>query len=41
MPRAVLHTATANAAAQALFARAGFRATMIEMTCETPTSRER
>ena len=31
-PRVVLSTATQNAAAQALFARRGFRATMIEMT---------
>jgi len=33
-PRVVLHTAAANAGAQALFARLGFRATMIEMTRE-------
>lgn len=33
-PRAVLSTAESNAAAQRLFARAGFRRTMIEMTCE-------
>ena len=34
-PRVVLSTATQNAAAQALFARCGFRSTMIEMTRET------
>jgi ribosomal protein S18 acetylase RimI-like enzyme len=33
-PRIVLHTAVQNREAQALFAKAGFRATMIEMTCE-------
>lgn len=33
-PRVVLHTATANTTAQALFARCGFRTTMLEMTCE-------
>jgi ribosomal protein S18 acetylase RimI-like enzyme len=33
-PRVVLSTATPNVAAQRLFARHGFRATMIEMTCE-------
>jgi ribosomal protein S18 acetylase RimI-like enzyme len=33
-PRVVLHTASANAAAHALFERAGFRRTMIEMTRE-------
>jgi ribosomal protein S18 acetylase RimI-like enzyme len=33
-PRIVLFTATQNAAAQRLFAAAGFRATMIEMTRE-------
>jgi ribosomal protein S18 acetylase RimI-like enzyme len=33
-PRVVLHTAVQNAAAQALFAKLGFRATMIEMTRE-------
>ena len=32
--RVVLHTATKNRAAQKLFAAAGFRQTMIEMTCE-------
>jgi ribosomal protein S18 acetylase RimI-like enzyme len=31
-PRVVLHTASSNAGAQALFARLGFRATMVEMT---------
>jgi len=31
-PRVVLHTATQNHAAQALFAKLGFRATMLEMT---------
>jgi ribosomal protein S18 acetylase RimI-like enzyme len=33
-PRVVLHAAAANAAAQALFARLGFRPTMVEMTRE-------
>jgi len=33
-PRVVLHTAAGNAAAQALFVRAGFRPTMVEMTRE-------
>ncbi len=33
-PRVVLHTAAENAGAQALFARLGFRRTMIEMTRE-------
>jgi ribosomal protein S18 acetylase RimI-like enzyme len=33
-PRVVLFTAEGNAAAQRLFARAGFRRTMIEMTAE-------
>jgi len=33
-PRAVLSTAEQNAAAQRLFARAGFRRTMVEMTRE-------
>jgi quercetin 2,3-dioxygenase len=33
-PRVVLHTAAGNAAAQALFARLGFRTTMVEMTRE-------
>jgi ribosomal protein S18 acetylase RimI-like enzyme len=33
-PRAVLHTATSNERAQKLFAKMGFRSTMIEMTCE-------
>jgi ribosomal protein S18 acetylase RimI-like enzyme len=33
-PRVVLHTAVQNEAAQRLFARAGFRPTMIEMTAE-------
>ena len=34
MPRVVLSTAAGNASAQRLFARAGFRPTMIEMTRE-------
>ena len=38
-PRVVLFTAQKNAAAQRLFAAAGFRPTMIEMTRETPGSR--
>ncbi len=33
-PRVVLSTAEKNASAQRLFSRAGFRPTMIEMTCE-------
>jgi ribosomal protein S18 acetylase RimI-like enzyme len=33
-PRIVLHTAAGNADAQALFARLGFRRTMVEMTRE-------
>jgi ribosomal protein S18 acetylase RimI-like enzyme len=33
-PRIVLHTAAGNAGARALFARLGFRQTMVEMTCE-------
>lgn len=33
-PRVVLSTAPSNTAAQALFARHGFRPTMIEMTCD-------
>lgn len=33
-PRVVLSSATSNAAAQALFARLGFRPTMVEMTRE-------
>lgn len=35
VPRTVLHTATSNVRAQALFRRLGFRSTMIEMTRET------
>lgn len=34
VPRVVLHSATPNAGAQKLFARMGFRPTMVEMTCE-------
>ncbi|HEY6135119.1 MAG TPA: GNAT family N-acetyltransferase [Rubrivivax sp.] len=33
-PRVVLHTAVQNSAAQKLFESAGFRRTMLEMTCE-------
>ena len=33
-PRVVLHTAIKNRAAQKLFSAAGFRQTMLEMTCE-------
>jgi ribosomal protein S18 acetylase RimI-like enzyme len=33
-PRCVLHTMWDNAPAQRLFERAGFRRTMVEMTCE-------
>jgi ribosomal protein S18 acetylase RimI-like enzyme len=36
-PRVLLLTATQNAEGQALFAKLGFRATMIEMTREKPT----
>lgn len=39
-PRVVLHTAAPNAAAQALFARFGFRQTMIEMTREASGSED-
>jgi ribosomal protein S18 acetylase RimI-like enzyme len=35
-PRVVLSTMWDNAGAQRLFARAGFRRTMVEMTCELP-----
>jgi ribosomal protein S18 acetylase RimI-like enzyme len=35
-PRIVLHTASPNAAAQALFSSLGFRSTMIELTRELP-----
>ena len=38
-PRVVLFTATQNAAAQRLFAAAGFRSTMIEMTREGPKAK--
>lgn len=34
VPRVVLHTAVQNTGAQRLFARLGFRPTMVEMTCE-------
>lgn len=33
-PRILLSRAVHNETAQRLFARAGFRATMVEMTCE-------
>ena len=33
-PRVVLHTAVQNTAAHKLFESAGFRRTMLEMTCE-------
>jgi ribosomal protein S18 acetylase RimI-like enzyme len=36
-PRCVLHTMSGNLAAQRLFERAGFRRTMVEMTCELAT----
>lgn len=36
-PRVLLLTAVQNEAAQKLFAKLGFRTTMLEMTCETPT----
>lgn len=35
VPRTVLHTATSNLRAQAIFKRLGFRSTMIEMTRES------
>lgn len=34
LPRIVLHSASPNAGAQRLFAKLGFRPTMVEMTCE-------
>ena len=37
-PRVVLHTAVQNEAGQQLFAQAGFEPTMIELTCELPSS---
>jgi ribosomal protein S18 acetylase RimI-like enzyme len=37
-PRIVLHSAAGNTAAQALFARLGFRPTMVEMTREATSS---
>lgn len=37
-PRVVLHAAAKNVAAQALFARHGFRPTMVEMTREASTA---
>jgi ribosomal protein S18 acetylase RimI-like enzyme len=39
VPRVVLHTASSNARAQALFRKLGFRDTMLEMTLETPAKR--
>ncbi len=39
-PRVVLSTATQNQSAQALFAKLGFRSTMIEMTRESDRSSE-
>lgn len=36
VPRVVLHTATSNTRAQALFRKLGFRDTMLEMTLELP-----
>jgi ribosomal protein S18 acetylase RimI-like enzyme len=38
-PRVVLHTASGNASAQALFKKVGFRPTMLEMTRESDPSR--
>jgi RimJ/RimL family protein N-acetyltransferase len=40
-PRIVLSTMVANHAAQRLFARYGFRPTMLEMTRETATTSAR
>lgn len=37
LPRVVLHSASANVGAQKLFAKLGFRPTMVEMTCELGT----
>lgn len=37
VPQIVLHTASLNEAAKRLFARAGFRQTMVEMTRDSPT----
>ncbi|MFO0711035.1 MAG: GNAT family N-acetyltransferase [Sandaracinus sp.] len=34
LPRIVLHSASPNVGAQRLFAKLGFRPTMVEMTCE-------
>ncbi len=34
LPRIVLHSASANTGAHRLFAKLGFRPTMVEMTCE-------
>lgn len=38
VPRVVLHSASPNFAAQKLFAKHGFRPTMVEMTCELDES---
>jgi ribosomal protein S18 acetylase RimI-like enzyme len=40
LPRIVLHSASPNAGAQKLFAKLGFRPTMVEMTCEIGSARE-
>jgi len=37
LPRIVLHSASSNTGAQRLFAKLGFRPTMVEMTCEVPS----
>ena len=40
-PRVVLHTATSNTRAQALFRKIGFRDTMLEMTLETGATKKK
>lgn len=41
LPRIVLHSAHPNTSAQRLFAKLGFRPTMLEMTCEIPSPDEK
>lgn len=41
MPRIVLHTASSNTRAQALFKKVGFRETMLEMTMETAPTEQK
>ncbi|WIG96065.1 GNAT family N-acetyltransferase [Myxococcus sp. SDU36] len=40
VPRVVLHTAARNATAQRLFAKLGWRPTMVEMTREAPAAKD-